>query len=101
MAGAKGVAMPRNLSSDSVAAAVGRPEAIGPAVGRPMCPRCLGVLNRVPRRTLDRLISLLVPVRRYRCCMLACAWEGALRNSRFALGPGDDTRHYDKRIETH
>ena len=93
--------MPRNLSPKSLAAAVGRPEAIGPALGRPMCPRCLGALNRVPRGTLDRLISLLVPVRRYRCRALACAWQGALRNSRFALEPGDDARHYDARIETH
>lgn len=91
--------MHRRLAPESSAAAEGGPGAIGPELGRPMCPRCLGGLNRVPRGTLDRLISLVVPVRRYRCRALACAWEGALRNSRFQLPVSDDARRYVMRVD--
>lgn len=49
------------------------------------CPRCGGAAERIPRRRLDRLLSLVVPLRRYRCCSRACAWEGALRAPRDAV----------------
>lgn len=85
--------MHRHLSAESSAATEHGLAAMGAELGLPMCPRCLGGLNRVPRGSLDRLISLVVPVRRYRCRALACAWEGRLRNSRFTLGAGDNVKH--------
>jgi hypothetical protein len=86
--------MHRHLSTESSADTERGLAAMGAELGRPMCPRCLGGLNRVPRSSLDRLISLVVPVRRYRCRALACAWKGALRNSRFTLEAGDNIKHY-------
>ena len=46
---------------------------------RPLCPECHSSLNRVPRRFIDRLVSLVYPVHRYHCRSFACAWEGNLR----------------------
>lgn len=43
------------------------------------CPMCSGNTERVARRFLDRLLSLFMPVSRYRCRSAACTWEGALR----------------------
>lgn len=43
------------------------------------CPLCDESLIRVRRRPLDRLISLFVPVERYRCLGFSCNWEGNLR----------------------
>ncbi len=40
------------------------------------CPRCGGQIHRIHRKTLDRLICLYVPVRRYRCHDSACRWHG-------------------------
>ena len=54
----------------------------GPAAQRlspPACPRCDGSTDRIPRRTLDFMISVVVPVRRYRCLSIGCNWEGSLR----------------------
>ena len=47
----------------------------------PVCPRCNGPVYRVRRRFVDRLISLVVPVRRYHCHSMdpMCDWEGNLR----------------------
>jgi hypothetical protein len=43
------------------------------------CPWCGGSsLERVPRRLVDRLISLAWPQRRYRCQCLGCEWQGNL-----------------------
>jgi len=53
--------------------------------GRLACPRCGQHLVRVERRLLDRLISLVVPVQRYRCRMHNCQWEGTVRTN--ANGP--------------
>ena len=54
------------------------PSAIGPA-----CPRCDRSLVRIRRRPLDRLLSLALPVRRYKCHQYTkgrqCTWEGLLR----------------------
>jgi len=38
------------------------------------CPNCGADLLRVRRCPIDRLVSLIVPVRRFRCA--ECAWEG-------------------------
>jgi hypothetical protein len=46
------------------------------------CPVCGGDLRRHHRRWSDRLLSLLVPVGRYRCRNKECGWEGRrVRNS--------------------
>jgi len=41
-----------------------------------LCPECGGSLHRVHRHGLDRLVNLLVPVRRYRCDNRECRWVG-------------------------
>lgn len=40
------------------------------------CPRCGGDLYRIHRRWSDRLLNVLIPVRRYRCKDQACGWHG-------------------------
>jgi hypothetical protein len=45
----------------------------------PRCPTCGRTLKRVPRNPLDRLISLGVRLRRYRCRAMGCGWHGTLR----------------------
>ena len=45
----------------------------------PLCPLCGSSVERVHRRVVDRLLSLLRPIRRYRCKGFNCAWEGNLR----------------------
>ena len=46
---------------------------------RTVCPRCQGSVYRIPRRFIDLLITLLIPVRRYRCREMGCSWEGNVR----------------------
>ena len=41
------------------------------------CPRCGSPVTRVHRHPFDRVISLIYPVRRYRC--RTCPWEGLLK----------------------
>lgn len=40
------------------------------------CPRCGGSIHRVHRKWYDRVISVYVPVRRYRCSEEDCRWKG-------------------------
>jgi hypothetical protein len=40
------------------------------------CPRCGGSIHRVHRRMPDRLLSLFLPSRRYRCGNSECRWQG-------------------------
>lgn len=40
------------------------------------CPRCGGTIHRVHRRARDRVLSLVLPVRRYRCANTECRWQG-------------------------
>ncbi|GAB4565843.1 MAG: hypothetical protein Kow0047_16770 [Anaerolineae bacterium] len=47
-----------------------------PALSRLVCPVCGSRLHRIHRRRRDRVLSLLVPVRRYRCANDECGWEG-------------------------
>jgi len=48
------------------------------------CPRCGNPqLHRVPRRWVDRLLSGVCPVFRFRCKSIECQWEGNLRQRRF------------------
>lgn len=43
------------------------------------CPRCNGSAYRIERRFVDLLMSIFVPLRRYRCGRMGCIWEGNLR----------------------
>lgn len=44
--------------------------------GRGTCPSCNGKLIRERRRMVDRLQSLVRPLRRYRCDNFGCQWVG-------------------------
>lgn len=68
------------------------------AAHRPACPHCKGAVIRVPRRFVDLLISIFVPVRRFRCCAMRCGWEGNLRNSRYFLSENGDGESYERRF---
>ena len=46
----------------------------------PICPECRAILNRLPRRLIDRLMSIVYPVHRYRCRSFLCGWQGTLRS---------------------
>jgi hypothetical protein len=43
------------------------------------CPLCAEPLLRMHRTSVDRMISMVVPVHRYRCYNLSCNWEGVLQ----------------------
>jgi hypothetical protein len=45
------------------------------------CPKCGDALIRVHRRPLDRLQSVVLPVRRFRCAGFQCQHEGNLRRT--------------------
>ncbi|MGC8782524.1 MAG: hypothetical protein ACP5UQ_16820 [Anaerolineae bacterium] len=47
-----------------------------PALTDLHCPRCGGNIHRVHRHMADRLISIIVPVRRYHCTNRECGWSG-------------------------
>lgn len=40
------------------------------------CPECGNDLHRIHRRARDRIVGLLVPVRRYQCRNASCGWRG-------------------------
>ncbi len=46
-----------------------------------VCPVCNGAVERVRRRWIDRFVSLVLPLQRYRCQSRGwgCDWEGNLR----------------------
>ena len=44
-----------------------------------LCPCCGVQATRVERRWSDLLLSLVVPVRRYRCMVPRCGWQGLVR----------------------
>ena len=46
------------------------------------CPQCTGSLLRIPRGWADRMLSAIIPVRRYRCRSEDCKWEGNLAKRR-------------------
>lgn len=66
------------------------PGPMGTRRSAPACPRCSGETDRIPRRTLDFMVSVLVRVRRYRCMSLGCNWEGMLRKT---LGVDESPTH--------
>jgi len=43
------------------------------------CVQCGENLIRTPRRPIDRLLNLFVPVERYRCRRFSCQWAGNIR----------------------
>jgi hypothetical protein len=43
-----------------------------------LCPQCGGSVSRIPRRGLDRMLGMLVSIRRFRCMGFGCQWEGNL-----------------------
>jgi hypothetical protein len=47
-----------------------------------VCPCCRGNLIRIWRRPSDRLLSMFIPLHRYRCDAHDCRWEGNIRRSR-------------------
>lgn len=50
------------------------------AAGR-TCPNCKSTyLDRVQRRVIDRVIDLLVPLKRYNCG--SCGWKGNIKYTR-------------------
>lgn len=40
------------------------------------CPICGGPLHRIHRRRADRVLSLLIPVKRFQCKNHQCGWSG-------------------------
>lgn len=50
------------------------------------CPSCGAQVVRVHRHTVDRVLSLLRSVQRYRCTSTACGWEGRLHSLRAEPG---------------
>lgn len=58
-----------------------------------VCPRCGRPIRRVRRRFTDRLISLFVPVLRFRCEAAPCGWEGLIRGGHTRVG-GHGSRDY-------
>ena len=53
-----------------------------------VCPHCGGNLTRIHRRPVDRLLSVFVPARRFRCVNFRCIWEGNVRRSRCTVDYG-------------
>jgi hypothetical protein len=47
----------------------------------PRCPRCGGEVFRIRRRLIDRLLSLVLRLQRFRCLEMGCSWESNLRVS--------------------
>jgi len=66
--------------------------------GTERCPLCNGSLIRERRRIVDRLQSLVMPLKRYRCDNFGCQWVGNLaRNgaARAASGVTQDIESQD------
>lgn len=57
-----------------------------PALTDLHCPRCGGAIHRVHRHTLDHLVSIFVPVRRYHCTNRDCGWSGVRVATRLHVG---------------
>ena len=45
------------------------------------CPRCGKDIERTGRRTIDRALSIFVPVLRFRCTAAVCEWEGNIKRT--------------------
>lgn len=63
------------------------PQPLSKACSSVSCPICgEHELHRIPRRAVDRLLSMLVEIRRFRCANAQCNWTGNLRRPGRALG---------------
>jgi hypothetical protein len=71
-----------------------------PARRDPTCPRCKGLVKRVPRIAGDRRLTGAGAVRRYRCVGAQCLWEGIIAAQPVtpARGIGRDWRVAARRI---
>jgi transposase-like protein len=45
-----------------------------------MCPQCASYARRIRKRFLDRMISVVMPVNRYKC--QSCHWHGNVSKHR-------------------
>lgn len=43
------------------------------------CPNCACYATRIHRRLIDRALSMLIPVHRYKCHNYLCQWQGNVR----------------------
>jgi hypothetical protein len=85
--GAQGKLIPRQphgadeVMNASFAADSVSPDVAGQSSRARVCPQCNVPLDRVQRRIVDRLVSWIMPVHRYRCRRKGwgCDWEGNLR----------------------
>jgi len=59
-----------------------------PATCNRFCPRCNSAVFSVSRCFVDLLLSVFLPIRRYRCISMQCSWEGNLRDERQPKGGG-------------
>lgn len=92
----RGAASPLRFARDRGVTAMNAPPTIDThhpddlyqSAHRHACPRCKGSVYRVPRRFVDLLLSVVVPVHRYRCDEMGCNWEGNLRTTRQAVSSG-------------
>ena len=79
----------------SPAAPIERNTISKPDVGRSRenpCPKCGGRLVRRHRRLADRLISAVVPLRRYRCTSAQCRYEFTVPKTRATPRPSSFPR---------
>jgi len=70
-----------DVVSEPSAAIDALPDAVDEIPHGRTCPECNSPADRVRRRLVDRLVSWISPVHRYRCRMTGwgCDWEGNLR----------------------
>ena len=59
-----------------------------------LCPQCKSRAFRISRRFIDRVISLILPVRRYQCESRECRWEGNL-----PINPGSKVARIAARLQ--
>jgi hypothetical protein len=57
------------------------------------CPQCNGSIYRIHRHRLDRLISLYVPVQRFRCANDQCLWRGLRVGAGHGSGRSSSREH--------
>ena len=51
----------------------------------PNCPLCGGLLIRTSRRPIDRILSIVTPLQRFRCPSFNCQFEGNVYVRNFKL----------------
>ena len=55
----------------------------------PLCPLCGESVQRIHRHLFDRVLSVVYPVRRYRCPRFRCGREGTLKYRADSNEPAD------------